>query len=229
MNLVISDERLNKIKACEKEIRKTHRDFSYSNIPLDDEPTFDLFSSGNTDGIEEFQSNGDKKWLKHYIKPRNIEELIAFYAMYRPGSMANLPAYVEGKNNPNGITYLEPSFKNILAPTCGILVYREQLVRLVHDYCGCSIEDANKIRLRLQKKKDVQLCRGEFECMSIRQGHGVEETHKVFDYLLGNSAYAIAKSHVIPFVIMAYREAYIKCHFTDVFNEFFLNNDVSDA
>ena len=153
MNLAISDERLNKIKACEKEIRKTHRDFSYSNIPLDDEQTFELFSCGNTDGIEEFQSNGDKKWLKHYIKPRNIEELTAFYAMYRPGSMANLPAYVEGKNNPNGITYLESSFKDILAPTYGILVYREQLVQLVHDYCGCSIEDANKIRLRLQKSR----------------------------------------------------------------------------
>lgn len=221
MDLVISDERLDKIKACEKEIRKTHQDFSYSNIPLDDEQTFKLFSSGNTEGIEEFQSNGAKKWLKHYIKPRNLEELTAFYAMYRPGSMVNLPAYVEGKNNPSGITYLESSFKDILAPTYGILVYSEQLVQLIHDYCGCSVEDTNKIRLRLQKKKDVQLCCDEFIQMSIRQGHGVEETHKVFDYLLGNSAYAIAKSHVNPFVIMAYREAYIKCHFTDVFNEFF--------
>ena len=88
-------------------------------IPFDDEKTFELLSSGDTNGVFQVESNGMKDVLK-LIKPKRFEEIGDIIALYRPGPMEYIPAYKAGKDDPEGIKYLVPELKPILDDTYGV-------------------------------------------------------------------------------------------------------------
>src|ERR1700723_3173508 len=58
-------------------------DIELASLPLDDGPTYALFSRGDTTGIFQFESHGMRDILKRY-QPTQIEDLTALNALYRP-------------------------------------------------------------------------------------------------------------------------------------------------
>ena len=64
----------------------TGRKLDIDAIPLDDGPTYELYSRGETTGLFQFESPGMKKHLRN-LKPNRFEDLIAMNALYRPGPM----------------------------------------------------------------------------------------------------------------------------------------------
>ena len=66
-------------------------------IPLDDEPTYDLYSAAKTVAVFQVESSGMMDALKR-MKPTCIEDIVALVALYRPGPMENIPTYCDVKN-----------------------------------------------------------------------------------------------------------------------------------
>ena len=98
-------------------------------IPVDDAPTFRLFQEGRTDAIFQFESRGMRDLLVQ-SKPTRLEDLIALNAMYRPGPMELIPTYIARKIGKERTEYLDPRLEPILADTCGIMAYQEQVMQL---------------------------------------------------------------------------------------------------
>ncbi len=78
-----------------------------SKIPLDDKKTFALLQRGDTTGVFQFESSGMRRYMKD-IKPTELEDLIALVALFRPGPMENIPAFIKRKERP-GKDHLSPS------------------------------------------------------------------------------------------------------------------------
>ena len=109
-------------------ISKVYRvDIELSEIPNDDDKTFALFRAGDTTGVFQFESSGMKRYLKE-LKPTEFTDLVAMNALYRPGPMAEIPRFIEGKNNPASVTYLHKSLEPILGETYGVMVTQEQII-----------------------------------------------------------------------------------------------------
>lgn len=108
---------------AEKMIRKKEPSFSIENIPLDDSKVFEMYSSGDTEGVFQFESTGMKNVLVQ-LKPENIEDIIAVISLYRPGPMESIPRYIENRHNPEMVTYKHPLLKSILDVTYGCIVYQ---------------------------------------------------------------------------------------------------------
>ena len=116
-----------------------------------------MLAKGKTLGVFQFESSGITDVLIKLV-PKNIEDLIAVLALYRPGPMDSIPKYIENKHNPNNIVYDTPLLKPILEVTYGCIVYQEQVMEIFRTLAGYSYGRADIVRRAMAKKKhDVML------------------------------------------------------------------------
>jgi DNA polymerase-3 subunit alpha len=59
------------------------KDFRLESIPLDDAPTYQLLSRGNSTAVFQLESRGMRDLIKR-LKPDRFEDVIALVALYRP-------------------------------------------------------------------------------------------------------------------------------------------------
>ena len=92
-------------------------------IPLDDLKTFQMLEKGDTLGVFQLESPGMTSFMKE-LKPDCLEDIIAGISLYRPGPMAEIPRYIEGKRNKDSVHYETPELEDILDVTYGVMVYQ---------------------------------------------------------------------------------------------------------
>lgn len=206
------EESINQHKKTEEPV------FSSENISEDDSETFDLFCKGNTDEIFCFESSGMKKNLAE-AEPRCIEELAALYALYRPGTMEFIPKYIEGKLNPQSIHYPDLCMKKVLKRTYGIIIYQEQIMEIIHKITNWNLDECDIARRNFGKKNAdlIENQRIKFLKSAAQNGFDKNQAALVFENLLKFGCYAFNKSHAISCATLAYREAYLKCHYPEEF------------
>ena len=110
-------------------------------IDYNDKQVLSYIGTGKTDGIFQLESGGMKGFMKE-LKPNSLEDIIAGISLYRPGPMDFIPQYIRGKNDAGSITYDCPQLEPILAPTYGCIVYQEQVMQIVRDLAGYTLDEA---------------------------------------------------------------------------------------
>lgn len=92
-------------------------------IDFDDQKVYNMIGEGKTVGVFQLESAGMTNFMKD-LKPDCLEDIIAGISLYRPGPMAEIPKYIEGKRNPEKVQYVTPQLENILDVTYGVMVYQ---------------------------------------------------------------------------------------------------------
>ncbi len=199
-------------------IKKDNTEFDIRKIPLDDSKTFEVISSGATSGLFQLESSGMRQMLIS-MKPRNLGDIIAAIALYRPGPMEFIPQYIDNRNNPDKIKYLNPILKSILAPTYGCIVYQEQVVNIFREIAGYTYGHADVVQRAMSKKKiDIMEAeRSTFISGAANAGLNAQEANDLFDSMANFSKYAFKKSHAAAYAIISYRTAYLKAHYPAAF------------
>src|SRR5215471_1277101 len=148
ITLDIIDDTLERIAAREGQAPDLSR------LPLDDQKTFELFRSGRTACVFQFDSSGMRDLLRR-AKPKGFADLAALNALYRPGALdaGTVEDYVRRRNGTSPVTYPLPAVGDILEETLGILVYQEQVMRIAQRVAGYSLLQADKLRKAIGKKK----------------------------------------------------------------------------
>src|SRR5438105_568154 len=81
------------------------------NLPHPDKKTFKLLSEGHTFGVFQMGSSGMTRYLMD-LKPKNIFDIMAMIALYRPGPMGIIPEYIIRQHRPSKIEYFDPRMKD---------------------------------------------------------------------------------------------------------------------
>ncbi len=218
-NLTVIDE-------AQRYIREKNPDFDIEKIPLDDKETYNMMSKGLTNGVFQFESDGMKNVLRQ-LGPQSIEDLTAILSLYRPGPMDSIPKYIHNRHNPQDITYSTPLLKPILDVTYGCIVYQEQVMEVFRSLAGYSFGRADIVRRAMAKKKHEVMRRekefflygekdanGNIICEgAIARGVNREDAEKIFEDMSSFSSYAFNKAHAAAYSFVAYRTAYLKCHY----------------
>lgn len=211
---------------AEKMARKKTPDFCLENIRGDDQEVFDMLSSGNTEGVFQFESGGMRNVLMQ-LKPENIEDLIAVISLYRPGPMESIPRYIENRHHPEKVTYKHPLLSSILDVTYGCIVYQEQVMQIFRTLAGYSLGRADIVRRAMSKKKKAIMERehqifihglvndkGEVEVEGcIRRGIPEEVASAVYAEMESFASYAFNKSHAAAYANVSYQTAWMKCKY----------------
>lgn len=194
-------------------------------IPLDDPKTLQLFQQGKTDAIFQFESGGMQRVLRQ-LHPDSFEDLVAVNALYRPGPMQNIDAFVKRKNGQEAVKYPDPSLKQILQPTYGILVYQEQVMQTAQVLAGFSLGEADILRRAMSKKKQdvIEQERDKFIAGTVKNGHAREVGEKVYRYIEQFANYGFNRSHAVAYSEIAFWLAYLKVHYPAAFYTAMLNS-----
>ncbi len=124
----------------------------FQNLPMDDEPTYELLSKGDTTGIFQLESAGMRRVLKE-LRPSEFEDIVSVLALYRPGPMEFIPKYIAAKHQQIEAEYPHPDLEPILADTYGIIVYQEQIMQIASRMAGFSLGESDLLRRAVSKKK----------------------------------------------------------------------------
>jgi len=207
-------------------------------ISYEDSATFELISSGKTEGVFQLESAGMKSFMKD-LKPENIEDIIAGVSLYRPGPMDFIPQYIAGKRNPRGIKYTSEALIPILEPTYGCIVYQEQVMQIVRDLAGYTLGRSDLVRRAMSKKKEdvMNQERNNFIYGNeaddvpgcVKRGISEAAATEIFDTMTDFAKYAFNKSHAAAYAIVAYQTAWLKTHYPVEFMAALLTSVMDNA
>ena len=200
--------------------RDSGQKIDMKNVPLNDPPTFEVFKSGNTDGVFQFESRGMKDLLRNF-KPESFRDLIALNALYRPGPLKSgmTDEFIKRKNHPERISYECPELEPILKETKGIIVYQEQVMKIATELAGFSLAEADILRKAMGKKVTsmMKAQRQRFIQGAKKRGLSAAKAIKIFDQIKYFAGYGFNKSHSTAYAYLAYRTAYLKAHYPQYF------------
>lgn len=206
------------------------------NIKLNDQNVYQMISKGQTQGVFQLESKGMIKFMQE-LKPHVLEDIIAGLALYRPGPMEQIPNYLSARHGKTEISYLHSSLEPILKVTYGCMVYQEQVMRIVRDLAGFSMEQSDIVR-RAMSKKDADIL-ARYEDIFINGGvddkgqpvpgckaGGIEKetAAKIFSQVLSFASYAFNKPHAAVYAYLSYKTAWLKYHYPLQFMTAILNS-----
>ena len=218
------------IKECQANIKKRFGiEFDIEKIPIDDPKAYELYSRGDTTSVVQFESPGMKEWLIK-LQPTRFEDLIAMNALYRPGPMDYIPAFVERKQGREPITYELPGMEEILQDTYGITVYQEQVMLLSRKLAGFTRGQADTLRKAMGKKiiDLLNSLKGIFIEGGTKNGHPQEILEKIWGDWEEFAKYAFNKSHATCYAWVSYQTGWLKAHYPAEFQAANLTKNLSN-
>lgn len=185
-------------------------------IPLDDEKTFDLISSGKTIGMFQIASQGMARMCED-MKPSRFADIVALVALYRPGPMdAGMDRlYIRRKNGLEPVEYLHPDLEKILDDTYGVIVYQEQVMAIAQKICGYSLGEADILRRAMGKKKQKEMERQKevFFNGGKELGYDYALLKELWRQIETFARYGFNRAHATAYGLITYQTAWLKAHY----------------
>ena len=206
--LTIADEAVRLIREGRQE------DIDLDTLNLDDEKTYALLSRGETAGVFQLESSGMRSALRD-LKPNKFEDIIAVVALYRPGPMEQIPAFIRSKHDEEQVRYLHPDLKPILKETYGIMVYQEQIMEVASKMAGFTLGQADILRRAIGKKK-LEILNKQQELFvqgCLKKGYKEKLAQDLYELILKFASYGFNKSHAAAYAMIAYHTAYLKANY----------------
>lgn len=174
----------------------------------------DIFATGKTNSVFQFESSGMKEMLKKF-RPSNIEDIILLVAAYRPGPMQYLDEIIEVKHGKKKPKYIVPALKDILDSTYGKPIYQEQVMSIFNKIAGFSLGEADIIRRAMSKKKLKELVKYHDKFIQGLEAAGAKtsDVESFWEELLDFARYAFNKSHATAYAFVAYYTAFLKLNY----------------
>lgn len=139
-----------------RKLVKTHKgkDLDFNQLTLDNKKCFEEFSKGNTIGCFQLGSPGLRKFVQQ-LGIDNFKMLTHANALYRPGTLRSGTAdlFIQRKKGEEKVPKQHPIIEDITKDTFGIILYQEQMMRIVHELAGLDWKIVEKLRKIVGKSK----------------------------------------------------------------------------
>ncbi len=216
------------VRRVEK-IHGTHIDIE--NIPVDDVKTFEMLARGETMGLFQLNGTGMTAFLKQ-LRPSSIHDINAMVALYRPGPMESIPQYIERKNNPALVSYLDPRLENVLDRSYGVITYQDDVMMIAIELAGYSWLDADKLRKAMGKKIPAVMEAEKDKLLKGFTEYGkltAQLAEKIWKLIEPFAAYGFNKAHAASYGRVAYQTAYMKANHPVEYMSAVLTADAGDT
>ncbi len=216
-------------KAVEIIRQTTGTEIDILKFPLDDQQTFALLQRGETKGVFQLESGGIRDLLQR-MKPDHFRDIIATNALYRPGPLEGgmVDDYVAVKHGRKPAKYLHAVLKEILEETHGVMVYQEQVMRILNRLGGIELASAYTCIKAISKKKEAIIAKNESQFIkgATEKGLSREQAQELWEMILKFAGYGFNKSHSTAYALVAYQTAYLKAHYPVEFMAALLSGDI---
>lgn len=203
-------------------------------IALDDSETYKTINNQRLTGVFQFEGDSIRRLSKR-MKINNINDISALTSICRPGPMIAGAAeqYAKRKSGQEKIEYIGNSkvIKSITEETLGLVIYQEQVMKIIKEYAGMSWEEVTILRKIMAKSKGDEAFseyQKKFIKGSVKNGNTKENALITWKAIKAMGQYSFNKSHAISYSIITYLCAYLKTHYPLEFAVASLNNVKDD-
>ena len=195
------------------------------NIDLNDKAVLNLFCTGKTEGIFQFETSLMRNLIRK-LKPSSFNDLVASLALGRPGALEEADEYIARKNGKKEITYIHKDLESILKDTYGIILYQEQIIAILGKIGGYSLAEADIIRRAISKKKEsvINAEKEKFINGAIGKGYDRSVATSIYDLIVKFASYGFNKAHSVAYARISYDMAYLKVKYPEYFIIEMINN-----
>ncbi len=224
-NLSVLGDAVERVRVRKEEI------VDIENIPLDDGKVFGMLKHGDTESVFQLGGSGMTRYLKE-LEPSSVHDINAMVALYRPGPMESIPAYIARKQNPSLVTYLDPRLKEILERSYGIITYQDDVLLIAVKLGGYSWLQADELRRAMGKKiPEVMMAEKEKLVNGFIEYGKLPRTkaEAIWKLIEPFAAYGFGKAHAASYGRVAYQTAYMKAHYPTDYMAAVLSADSGDT
>ena len=216
-----------------KIVKRTRgEDVDIQRIPFNDTPTYELLARAESMGVFQLESSGMRDLLKK-MKPKVFEHLVALLALYRPGPLGSgmVDDFIKRMHTPSLIKYDHPVLEPILKETYGVILYQEQVMKIVSDLAGLTLAQADSLRRAIGKKIPEIMDREKKGFLDGCAKKGVREqaAERIWNLIDYFSGYGFNKSHSTAYAFISYQTAYLKAHYPIEFMTALLTSEMGNT
>lgn len=219
------------VKEIKEDLKLNPWEYDINNPEFEqDKQTYELLSSGKTNGVFQVESAGMKDLMVR-LQPKNLHDVAAVVSLYRPDSMGALEEYIEIATGEKEPEYIHKDMIPILGRTNGCLLYQEQLLDIVRTFGGRTYGQADLFRRGIGKK-DKELVKR--ESSKLRQeimdnGYPDDIANKIADNMSEKGGYIFNQSHGYSYAVLCFETAYFKSHYPTYFFKALFNLNKNKA
>ena len=194
-----------------------------------DHETVSLIREGKTIGCFYIESPGMRNLLKK-LKVETFEMLTAASSVIRPGVAESgmMQEFIARHQDPSRRKYLVPQMEEILGETYGVMIYQEDVIKVVHHIAGLSLEEADLLRRAMSGKmrshSAMQALADKFFNSCINRNLSPEITRELWRQVESFAGYSFCKAHSASFALLSFQVAFLKSHYPAEFMSSVLSN-----
>ncbi|HVJ82078.1 MAG TPA: DNA polymerase III subunit alpha, partial [Planctomycetia bacterium] len=208
---------------------KRDSNFDLAKLPLDDVKSYQLMQRGETKGVFQLESEGIRNLLIK-MKPDRFADVIATNALYRPGPLGGgmVDKYIAVKHGRERAEYSHKVMKDVLEETYGVMVYQEQVMRILNRLGGIDLASSYKCIKAISKKDTAIIVKNKEQFVegARQQGLAADKANEIFELIEYFAGYGFNKSHSTAYALVAYQTAYLKAHYPAEFMAALMSSEV---
>ena len=168
--------------------------------------------------------------LLHKLRCDDYVHLVAASSIIRPGVAQSgmMREYIERFHHPEKIQYLHPVFEKNLKETYGVMVYQEDVMKIVHHFAGLDLDESDVLRrIMTGKKKSSDTFRRLQEKYFVNckaRGYSDALTQEVWRQIESFSGYSFCKAHSASFAVESFQSLFLKSYYPREFMVAVINN-----
>ena len=216
-----------------KIIKRTRKkEIDIDHIELDDEEAYKMLGRAEAAGVFQLESSGMRDLLKK-MQPTMFDHLVALLALYRPGPLGSgmVDDFIQRMHNPKLIKYDHPALEPVLKETYGVILYQEQVMKIVSTLAGFTLAQADSLRRAIGKKipEVMDRERKAFIEGAKKKKVPAKTAEKVWNLIDYFSGYGFNKSHSTAYAFISYQTAYLKARYPIEFMTALLSSEMSNT
>ncbi|WP_347350023.1 DNA polymerase III subunit alpha [Intrasporangium sp.] len=195
-------------------------------VPHDDEQTFALIRSTRTLGCFQIESPGQRELIGKF-GPERFDDLVIDISLFRPGPVKSdmIIPFLEARQGWRERDCLHPSLVPALAETEGVVVFHEQVMRIIAETTGISLAEADEVRRALGSTDGQERVERWWRPTALARGYGPSEADRIWGVLRAFASFGFCKAHAAAFALPTYQSAWLKAHHPAAFFAGVLTHD----
>jgi len=186
-------------------------------------------SSGQCTGCFYIESPAMRGLIKK-LRCDNYIQLVAASSIIRPGVAKSgmMKEYIKRFHHPESFEYLHPIFEEQLNETFGVMVYQEDVLKIVHHFADLDLNESDLLRrIMTGKRKNSDTffrLKKKFFDNCEKRGYSHQLSEEVWRQIASFSGYSFSKAHSASFAVESFQSLYLKTYFPIEFMVAVINN-----
>lgn len=214
--------------------REEGRAASLADFPVNDEPTWQTVNSADTIGCFQVESPAVRSVLRR-LPMKEFSDLVAALAVVRPGAAAGAakeryvrrargeerfePLEILGARGGDGDAGLQdryPQLRARLARSRGVLLYDEDIIRLLSAVGAMSLSSADALRTAIveagEEPEELARLGAGFVTKAVAAGASRRVAVRAWEAASRFAAYSFAEAHAASYAVLAWQAAWLRTH-----------------